>query len=438
MQRPSVKKGQHKKPPPSSSPPSHAAATSSLFSFHVLALLSVYAFAAFFFFYFWQGKQTHEKAMYETQNLTLDHLRQCASIRTAPEDTHFAASMSWSEQSNQRAQEVLAYVTPWNRQGFVVAETYAHKLTYLAPVWYQLRKQHQQQEQQQHQRQQLELTGKHEFNGTWLDNVRHKSGRVRIVPRVIWEVPAFVNPEQVAEVVGLLVDEAKERNYDGYTLEFPIDARGVFAHLTSSLKASLSQAIPPSLPPILIVAIPAFQMPTRPATPREMHVTPSMLLSLSPHVDRFSLMTYDYGRDPSGAPNSPLGWMEETIESFVQGRKEGGADKGADLVKIKMLLGLPWYGYVGGQAIVGHEFERKVLERPEKVRRFEWGEESQELIFSLRGEGGRDGRRQDEMVGTFPTPAFFWRRFALVSEMGMAGIAVWEVGQGLECFPMLW
>lgn len=262
MQRPSVKKGQHKKPPPSSSPPSHAAATSSLFSFHVLALLSVYAFAAFFFFYFWQGKQTHEKAMYETQNLTLDHLRQCASIRTAPEDTHFAASMSWSEQSNQRAQEVLAYVTPWNRQGFVVAETYAHKLTYLAPVWYQLRKQHQQQEQQQHQRQQLELTGKHEFNGTWLDNVRHKSGRVRIVPRVIWEVPAFVNPEQVAEVVGLLVDEAKERNYDGCVPGRNNFEEGPYFQISSHREINLYFHDFLSLPVFLCTVFPFFLLPS--------------------------------------------------------------------------------------------------------------------------------------------------------------------------------
>lgn len=142
----------------------------------------------------------------------MDHLRECASIKTAAAavDPLSAASLSWSEQSKQRPQEMLAYVTPWNRQGFVVAEEYAHKLTYLAPVWYQLR---QQQEQQQ---QQLELTGKHEFNGTWLDNLRRNSGgRVRIVPRVIWEVQAFVSPEQIEEVVGLLVDEAKERGYDG-------------------------------------------------------------------------------------------------------------------------------------------------------------------------------------------------------------------------------
>lgn len=88
--------------------------------------------------------------MLETQNLTLDHLRQCASIRTAAKESHFAVSMSWSEQSKQRPQEVLAYVTPWKRQGFVVAKTYAHKLTFLAPVLYQLRQQqHKQQQQQQ-------------------------------------------------------------------------------------------------------------------------------------------------------------------------------------------------------------------------------------------------------------------------------------------------
>jgi len=126
--------------------------------------------------------------------------------------------------------------------------------------------------------------------------------------------------------------------------------------------------------------------------------------------------------------------MEETVRSFVI---EGGREDRLVMVKGKMLLGVPWYGYVGGQAMVGHEFKNNILERPEeKVRRFEWEEGSQELLFSVGGEGGREGGREEE--GTYPTPAFFRKRFELVSELGMAGVAVWEIGQGLECFPMLW
>jgi len=210
MQRPSAKKKLSKKLPPSSPSSSYAAASpsSSPYTLLALALLPLLLLSAF---YFRQNSHTPQNALFETQDMTLDHLRQCASISTAAADPHFAASLSWSEHSKQRPQEVLAYVTPWNRHGFVVAEEYAHKLTYLAPVWYQIR---------QSQQEQLELTGKHEFNGTWLDNVRRNSGgRMRVVPRVIWEVPAFVSPDQLAEVVGLLVDEAKERKYDGCVLE---------------------------------------------------------------------------------------------------------------------------------------------------------------------------------------------------------------------------
>lgn len=35
--------------------------------------------------------------------------------------------------------QVLGYVTPWNRDGYVVSETFAAKLSYVSPVWYQLR-----------------------------------------------------------------------------------------------------------------------------------------------------------------------------------------------------------------------------------------------------------------------------------------------------------
>lgn len=220
-----------------------------------------------------------------------------------------------------------------------------------------------------------------------------------------------------------------------YTLEFPVDEHGIFAELTRSLKNALSEAIPLLSSPTLIVAIPAFQMPTRPQTPPEYHVTPRLLLTLAPHVSRFSLMTYDYAQTPSGAPISPLPWVMRTVEMLSNREGEQGkAD--ARILRGKMLLGLPWYGYAGGQAITGHEFQKNVLDRAEHVRRVWWDEDTQEHVFVYSASHGEEAG--EEVRATYPTPAFFKRRFALSRELGLAGVAVWEAGQGLVCFPMLW
>lgn len=171
----------------------------------------------------------------------------------------------------------------------------------------------------------------------------------------------------------------------------------------------------------------SFQMPTRQGGNAQFHVTPSLLRALSDAgADRFSVMTYDYGGSPSGAPNSPLPWIKETVESLVGGKEE-------KQVRRKILIGLPWYGYMDGQAVVAHEFVANVLqpEQKQKPAKVEWDDKAKEHIFTYS--------TQDNVVhtGTYPTPAFFQERLKLVQELGVAGIAIWELGQGLDCFPLL-
>lgn len=58
---------------------------------------------------------------------------------------------------------VLAYVTPWNRDGYAAAVRFRGRLTHVSPVWYQLRTDGEGA---------LVLTGGHEFNATWLQELR--------------------------------------------------------------------------------------------------------------------------------------------------------------------------------------------------------------------------------------------------------------------------
>lgn len=136
-------------------------------------------------------------------------------------------------------------------------------------MWYQIRG----------QAGNLELTGGHDYDGDWIKRVK-KAGELgrkesctvdndddaaaagnntestnKIVPRVLWEVEAFCQPDDVPVIISLLANEVVDKGYDGFTLEFPIN-NAFIDELTPGLKAALG---PKSM---LIVAIPSYQMPS--------------------------------------------------------------------------------------------------------------------------------------------------------------------------------
>jgi len=324
--------------------------------------------------------------------------------------------------------EALGFVTPWNGKGYSVAETHAPKLSHVSPVWYQIRGEGDNDE--------LVLTGGHDVDSDWIDRVRAVGAScaasggtaaaadgcslVKIVPRVLWEVNALLTQPQILQVVLLISREVKSRGYDGVVLEMPIDPGAVvFKMLVASLRTSLPAGS------TIIVAIPAFQSPMR-GGPAQLQVTPQALAALEPKVDRFLAMCYD-ALTQEGRTNSPLGFVKATVEQLA------GTEAA---VRRKMLVSLPWYGYDNGRAVLGHDVARRLLLREGVVAgsaKVEWDAGTEEMVFgySLVEEGGAPH------VGTYPTPDFFRRRLQLIQDEGLAGIAIWELGQGLACFPRL-
>lgn len=58
-----------------------------------------------------------------------------------------------------------------------------------------------------------------------------------------------------------------------------------------------------------------------------------------------------------------------------------------------------------------------------------WDAVSKEHVFSYR----EAGQRMEQQMG-YPTPAFLQARMDLARELGVAGVALWELGQGLRAF----
>lgn len=291
----------------------------------------------------------------------------------------------------------------------------------------------------------MKLTGSHDHDAKWIQRVRaaavaaqnsgvescaadggeNSGGGVKIVPRVLWEMNKMMENNMRMRTAMLVSQAVKRGGYDGVLLEIPIDPPE--AAILGTCIRSLRNLLPEGA--VIIVAIPAFQSPMR-GGPPELQLAPATLAALEEEgVDRFLVMCYDAVTE-SGRTNSPLGFVEATVDALV-----GGDSK----LRAKTLVSLPWYGYDNNQAVLGHDVTRRLLEgggADDKVApgsvKLEFDPNTAEQVFAYTSE--KDGQPH---VGTYPSPEFFRQRLQLVKEEGLAGVAIWELGQGLVCFPRM-
>lgn len=143
-----------------------------------------------------------------------------------------------------------------------------------------------------------------------------------------------------------------------------------------------------------------------------------------PFVHRFSLMTYDYSAARVAGPNAPLQWVREATSRL-------GASAAA--LRPHILMGVPFYGNdwaVGGghaQTMLGRDVLERLQDSGNRHVRFEWHPQTAEHTLEYT-----DARNMDH-IAYVPTQAFLEARAALAAELGV-GIAIWEIGQGLDHF----
>eukprot|EP00752_Nemacystus_decipiens_P006333 g5709.t1 len=334
--------------------------------------------------------------------------------------------------------ETLGYVTPWHGEGYDFARTFRSKLTYVSPVWYQLRGTGG----SRPERSSFSLTGGHDFDEAWVSDVRNGVGGARkgpsdtdvtmILPRVVLELQGGVRLSQadLRELAELLVVEAIGRGYDGYVLDIPL-SDGIEEFVGGIKNAATEKGIDL----LLIQSVrPGFSMSAH------------LRRRLVPLIHRFSLMTYDY-RPPDvpadssrgertgggGVPNSPLSWVRECVEMFSP---EG---PGSEL-RSMTLIGLPFYGYDNGRATTSRDVLSLFAAEQQRVSgvtggdispiSLDWDPAWREHIMSYRGRGGN---AIDDHLATFPTLAFIQERVDLAQQLGV-GLALWELGQGMPYF----
>lgn len=302
----------------------------------------------------------------------------------------------------------LAYITPWNSHGYDIAKIFGSKFTHISPVWLQLKR---------FSGGSFRMEGTHDIDQGWLAEVRGGAGEgLRIVPRLLFEgwsmrdyQALFANPAKKTELADYIAHMVEHHEFDGVVLE-------VWSQLGGHHKSELAAMVTTIADALHHRGLDAFLV--IPAMLKGSLFTSADFNKLSPHLDGFSLMTYDYSRPGSPGPNSPLDWVETCVLSLAP---ELSPDRS------KILLGLNFYGYDFSSsdmdAVVGHSYLELLTRHKPKLK---WDDFCGEHHFQYKS-----GSATHEVY--YPTLKSIQVRLDLARQLG-TGVSIWEVGQGLDYF----
>ncbi|CAI4228611.1 unnamed protein product [Auanema sp. JU1783] len=310
----------------------------------------------------------------------------------------------------------LAYVTPWNNKGYDLAKITADKLSHISPVWLQLKPTSDEES--------CHITGDHDIDHGWMEDLKTKNPDVKIVPRVLfeeWSINSLVemmNDEKWSHsCMNVLRNLITRHRFDGVVLEVwsaaMLKSQGKIAPLMIEFLSSWGDSFnEKDLETVVVVGAPLF------TEYRETGMfTASHLYQLGPRVDYIQMMTYDFpSSNPSGV--APYEWIEKSIQTVLDG---------SQLLAKKLMIGINYYGYEypkgGGQHSVKYDKYLELLKSPDTTLDFD--------IDSLE-----HMLKTPNSVVYYPSIASIELRMKLAEEYGV-GIAIWDYGQGFNYFTKL-
>lgn len=313
---------------------------------------------------------------------------------------------------------ILGFLTPWNERGKNVAlgEVERGRLDIASPVTFQVTP--------------GGIQGGHDYDQIFYDTVMKHGARV--YPRFIfehsaWPLEAVQKLETTSEIfANRIIAKCKEHGFEGVVLELwqTFIANGALSHRHAddtfrTLRRFGIHLRDADLHTVLV--LPPY------AQPVESHgVNPDSMRELSIGYSQFIAMTYDYTTPGAKKPGpiAPSAWVR-AVAKFLATDCE---------LEDKVLIGLNFYGvdfaprgvHRGGEDrhIVGHEVIALLKQhQPELI----WVEEAQEHAFVYKD----DEKRR---IVFYPTRQSIAERLSIAEETGCGGVAIWDLGQGLDHF----
>lgn len=313
--------------------------------------------------------------------------------------------------------KVLGFMTPWNRRGEHVSlgEAGRGRLDVVSPVTYQMTP--------------SGLKGGHDFDSEYYTKINETGAR--LMPRVLFEpaswslaaldsitsdIDAFAKP---------LIDECESRGFTGVVVELwqTLVAVGALTSDRATDTLILARKLGTTLRDAGLRT--ALVLPPYGRDVPQQSVTPDNLGTLAVGYTYFIVMTYDFST-PSSEPGpiAPIEWVQKVAEylSTTCGLGE------------KVLLGLNFYGvdFVRGGDIPNqasrHLVRHELIDLLETHSpRLVWHDRFQEHFFMYS-----DGDVQH--IVFYPSRHSIAKRLEVAESVGCGGIAIWDLGQGLDHF----
>ena len=318
--------------------------------------------------------------------------------------------------------KTLAYITPWNKEGYNYVEKYSNKFDIISPTWFELKPDDMDGELQ------IILDGSNNIDSTYMKKLRSRNKNILILPRLHTSFNDINVMEtwftrEAEQFVGVLERRIKYNKFDGYVF----DCMQIWFN-----KNLLDKFIKFFLPKIYEAMNKLNKIFILTIIPKNLNeaeniksVDKRTFRLISNYVHYFNIMTYDYHQYNKNNPNyhsAPISWIKETINYYVDMN-----DKNANDILKKILIGIPFHGYSYQKSsgnpsgvITGTQFAQ-ILEKEKGNKEINSDEEEGEYTF----ESGNN-------VINYPGKEFIKKRLEVSKELNIGGIGIWDVGNGKE------
>ncbi|KAI6192119.1 hypothetical protein M3Y97_00302000 [Aphelenchoides bicaudatus] len=312
----------------------------------------------------------------------------------------------------------LVYVTPWNEHGYNTSKWTAQKYTIASPAWFQIIPGNVSGEIT------CEIDGQHDVDRNWLDDIRKNNSAIKIVPRFLFDALEIEDIEQFLTTDTAYLKCADEvanflqRNqFDGAVFDFwqPIleqvemSAMDYLVELTETFGRRLSKKN-------LLYIVPLKPPQENIAPSNSTYLDKKYIPRLFKAVDYLQLVSYDFnGNDGEG--NSPFEYIKNNLDFLLTDYPEFAP---------KILLGMNYHGKCRGTVVDGPISGPEFMELlPQEEYEFFWDDDYKEnyIVNTNR-----------DTLCLYPTTKSINKRLDLVKERKLGGVAIWEIGLGLNHF----